>query len=177
MAYSINVYISDEDYFRFNKFSLIKSYNGKKQMLIYRFVLAAIILLFPIMLFFKGDFSYNMIIPYLFLLIISQILIKPIYLAILKAHLKMLRKNGKAGYNPTALIEFSDEEFTETTPDSKSELKYSSIERVSVYEKNIYIHINALMAYILPYSAFESEDQFSEFIEFIKTKCNNVDIY
>ena len=40
-----------------------------------------------------------------------------------------------------------------------------------------YIHVNNIMSYILPFSCFESKEQYNEFFEFIKTKCSNIDIY
>ena len=66
----------------------------------------------------------------------------------------------------------------ETTPDNKTEQKYSVIERISVVDnKVVYIHVNNIMSYILPFSCFESKEQYNEFFEFIKTKCSNIDIY
>ena len=82
------------------------------------------------------------------------------------------------GYSPVSDMEFYDESFIETTPENKTEQKYSAIERISVItDKVIYIHINTVMAYILPIYCFESKEQYAEFLEFIKTKCKNIDVY
>ena len=89
-----------------------------------------------------------------------------------------MKKNGKAGYSPESVLEFGDETFIETTPDNKTEQRYASIERISIVDnKMIYIHVNNIMAYILPLSCFETKEQYDEFFEFIKTKSANIDIY
>ena len=82
------------------------------------------------------------------------------------------------GYSPSSVIEFYEDSFVETTPDNKTEQRYASIERISIVDnKMIYIHVNNIMAYILPLSCFETKEQYDEFFEFIKTKCFNIDIY
>ena len=82
------------------------------------------------------------------------------------------------GYSPESFIEFFEEGFSETTPDNKTEHKYTAIERVSLVDnKMIYIHVNNIMAYMLPLSCFETKEQFDEFIEFLESKCSNFDIY
>lgn len=59
----------------------------------------------------------------------------------------------------------------------KTENKYSAVERVSVTDGYIYIHINGLMAYILPKPSFSSDGQYEEFLSFITSKCGNVEKY
>ena len=129
------------------------------------------------MLFIIKDGLSNVIFAYLLLLILFQALLIPFYTLFLKLHLKSLNKNVKPLYSATSHLDFCEDIFIETTPDNKTEQKYSCIERVSIYNNYIYIHINAILAYILPRSAFESDEQYAGFIEFIKTKCSNVDIY
>ena len=76
------------------------------------------------------------------------------------------------------MIEFFDDSFIETAPEQKSEVQYSAIERISIVSnKVIYIHVNNLLAYILPFSSFESDKQCEDFISFIKEKCATVEIY
>ena len=82
------------------------------------------------------------------------------------------------GYSPESLIVFSEETFSEITPENKIEQKYSVIEHISVVDnKTMYIHVNNIMAYILPLSCFESLEQYNSFMEFIKTKCNQINFY
>ena len=82
------------------------------------------------------------------------------------------------GYSPISEIEFNDESFIEITADNKTEQKYSAVERVSVLsDKVIYIHINNVMSYILPSSCFESKEQYNNFLDFMRSKCANIDVY
>ena len=82
------------------------------------------------------------------------------------------------GYSPASEIEFYDESFVEITPDNKTEQKYSAIERVSVITDNVvYIHVNNVMSYILPLSCFESREQYNNFLDFVRSKCTNIDVY
>ena len=82
------------------------------------------------------------------------------------------------GYSPVSEIEFYDESFVEITPDNKTEQKYSAIERVSVVtDKVVYIHVNNVMSYILPLTCFESKEQYDTFLDFVRSKCANIDVY
>lgn len=40
-----------------------------------------------------------------------------------------------------------------------------------------YIHINNIMAYIIPMASFANKEEYDAFIGFIKTKCGTADIY
>ena len=89
-----------------------------------------------------------------------------------------MKKTGKMAYSPKAVMEFYDDCFLEITPDQKTEHKYDAIERIIVVEnKVVYIHINNIMAYILPLNSFNSLEQFYFFMSFIKTKCDTIDSY
>ena len=85
---------------------------------------------------------------------------------------------GKGAYSPEARLEFFEEGFEEITPERKTESKYSAIERVSVVSgKTVYIHIKSVEAVILPLGSFASDEEYESFLEFIKSKCQVVDVY
>ncbi len=181
MYFRFNINISDKDYLEYNKFWMIKSPYGKKQIAQYRVILAIFFLVISFVYLIFRDFSTDAfigIIPYWILFAIVQLLFNSFFVWILKGQLKSLRKKGKMGYSPVAEMEFHEETFVETTPENKTEQKYTAIERVSVIaDKVIYIHVNNVMSYILPRSCFESKENYDAFLEFIKTKCANIDIY
>lgn len=82
------------------------------------------------------------------------------------------------GYSPESIMEFYEDRLVETTSDNKTELKYSAVERISIVDhKVIYIHVNIIMSYLMPISCFESKEQYDSFLEFMRTKCANIDIY
>ena len=181
MKFQFNVNTTDKDYFDYNKFWMLRSHYGKKQMMGFRIVIAVIFGVYIFISLYGGNFtvdSFISVIPMAILLIIFELLFSSLFVFFLKGHLKSLKKKGKMGYSPSSVIEFYEDSFVETTPDNKTEQRYASIERISIVDnKMIYIHVNNIMAYILPLSCFETKEQYDEFFEFIKTKCFNIDIY
>lgn len=181
MKFQFNVNTNDKDYFDYNKFWMLRSHYGRKQMMGFRIVIAVIFGVYIFISLYGGNFtvdSFISVIPMAIFLIIFELLFSSLFVFFLKGHLKSLKKKGKMGYSPSSVIEFYDDSFVETTRDNKTEQRYSSIERISIVDnKMIYIHVNNIMAYILPLSCFETKEQYDEFFEFIKTKCANIDIY
>lgn len=181
IQFRFQVNISDQDYFEFNKYWSLKSRHGRAQIVKIRLLLATITLLFVFLSLFTGSFtldSFLSTIPMLVVLLILELMIPFIIASSLKMHIKSLQKSGKALYSPTAIMEFYDDKFIENTPDKWTEQYYAGIERISIVNgKVIYIHINNILAYILPITAFASPEEYNSFLAFIKTKSNNIDFY
>lgn len=181
MRFKFYINLNDKDYFDYNTFWMIKSPYGNKQMLKFRVFIAILFASVSFLSLFEGGFSANAwidIIPYVILLVSFELLLHPFFVWVLKANIKSLKAKGKMGYPPVSELEFYDESFIEITPDNKSEQKYSAVERVSVItDKVIYIHVNNVMSYILPLSCFESREQYNAFLDFVRIKCSNIDVY
>lgn len=181
MKFQFNVSTNDQDYLEYNKFWLLRSHYGKKQMTTFRVTVAVIWCVYIVIVLYGRGLTLNSLISVIPITVISlafELLLSPLLVVFLKSHLKGLKKKGKMGYSPSSVIEFYEDSFIETTPDNKTEQKYSAIERISIVDnKMIYIHVNNIMAYILPLSCFESTEHYDTFIEFIKTKCANIDVY
>ncbi|MBE6550267.1 MAG: YcxB family protein [Ruminococcaceae bacterium] len=181
MNFKFNINLNDNDYLDYNTFLMFKSPYGRKQILKFRIFISVLFLPLCLIYLYGGEFSVRSfigVIPYLIVFALVQLLFKTFFVWILKENMKALKKKGKMGYSPVADMEFYEESFSETTPESKTEQKYSAIERVSVYaDKVVYIHVNNVMSYILPISCFGSKEQYEEFLGFIKTKCTKVDTY
>lgn len=181
MHFKFHINLNDKDYLDYNTFWTIKSPYGKKQMIEFRILTAILVALIAFLSLLRGGFSAESwigAIPYAILLVLFELLLKPFFTWILKSNIKSLKSKGKMGYSPVSKMEFYDESFVEMTPENKSEQKYSAVERVSVItDKVIYIHVNNVTSYILPLSCFESKEQYNNFIDFMKTKCTNIDLY
>lgn len=181
MKFQFNVNVNDQDYLDYNTFWMIRSPYGKKQIKTFRIIITVLFAIFISISLFSGGFSLESIfgvIPMVIVLSLTQIFLTRFFSWSLKGHIKTLKKSGKMGYSPESVIEFYEESFVETTPENKTEHKYSAIERISVVDnKMIYIHVNNVMSYMLPLSSFESKKQYDSFFDFIKTKCANIDIY
>ncbi len=181
MNYKFDITLTDSDYLDFNMFQATRSHYGKKQIKSVRMFLTIITAVYLLVVLVGGGFSKESIlhsIPTTVVLIAMQLFVNKFYLWILKSSIKNLKKTGKMGYSPKAVMEFYDDTFVEITPDEKTERKYSAIERISVVEnKVVYIHTNNVMAYILPMNCFDSLEQYYFFMSFIKTKCPTIDSY
>lgn len=181
MNFRFNVNVDERDYLDFNIFWMLRSHYGKKQIKTIRIILAIPFLMIILLSLINGKFSTDSLlgaIPVVIVALLFQALSTKFLLWSVKVTVKNLKKIGKMGYSPEAVFEFSEEVFIETTPENKTEQKYSAIERISIVDgKMIYIHINNVMAYMLPLSCFESKEQYDNFMEFIKEKCDTIDIY
>ncbi len=181
MKFQYNVNVNDQDYLDYHIFWMLRSPYGKKQMVSFRIVITVIFAVFILISLFGGKFTVDAfigILPLLILLLLFHMLLAKFVVWSIKGQLRTLKKSGKMGYSPDAVIEFGEDRFVEMTPDNKTEHTYSAIERVSIVDdKVIYIHINNVMSYILPFSCFESKGQYDDFFRFLKTKCANIDVY
>ncbi len=180
MLFELKVNLTDEDYFEFNKFWTVRSHYGRSQMVTLRIFCAVVVLICSTLQLFSGDdltHKISAIIAAVIGLILIQALFNKIFLMFLKWHIKGLKKKGKMGYSPESTMQFGESMMTEITPVARTEQAYSALERISIVGDVIYLHVNNVGAYILPASAFESTESRSAFIEFIKTKCQNVDLY
>lgn len=181
MNFKININLNDTDYINYNTFVLIKSPYGKKKILKMRISAMIIFLSISFFFLFIGAFSTNALLsalPSVIFLILYELFLNPILALSIKNNIKSDKSSGKTAYSPVSEIEFYNDKFIESTHYNKTEEKYSVIERVSVITENvIYIHVNSVMSYILPYNCFESKEQYNNFLDFIKTKCENIDTY
>lgn len=179
--YRFQVHLTDQDYYDFNAFFMIRSPYGKKQVKMMRITLIAIIALFVLIALVVGGFSVSAfagIIPLLLILLLAQIFLTKYLKISVKGQLANLKKSGKPGYSPEAVLEFFEDRIVETTPNSRTEQGYFAIERVSIVDhKVIYFHENTVRAYLLPLSAFDSQEQYNRFLGFIQTKCAHVTEY
>ncbi|MBQ8145652.1 MAG: YcxB family protein [Clostridia bacterium] len=181
MQFKFNVNLTDNDYLEYNRFWNFRSHYGRGQIISMRIMVAVILGIFMLVSLAINGFSADAligIIPLLIVLVLMELFLKKFIIFSLKANIKSLRKKGKVGYSPNSTIEFYDETFTEATPETKTEQKYSSIERLSVVKgRALYFHVNSLMAYILPIDAFENKLQYDSFMEFITGKINTIDYF
>lgn len=181
MHYKFDITLTDNDYLDYNLFHQIRSPYGKKTINKFRILLTVIPLVFIVSILIGDNFSKDAFIdciPNAIVFVVFQLFLNKLMAAVLKGHIRFLKKTGKMGYSPKAVMEFYDDTFVEITPDEKTERKYTAIERVSVVENRVvYLHVNNVMAYILPMHVFESREQYYFFMSFIKTKCPVIDSY
>lgn len=181
MKFRFSISVTDQDYLDFNKFVMFHTPYGKKQMRMLRIMYAVIGLLGMIVSLMLQGISFFSVFTVLFwigILVALQLILKPLQNWALKSNIKRLKKSGKMPYSPQATVEFYDDYVIDDDGCAKAQRTYASFERVSVVPgKAVYLHINSLMGYMIPYATFESEEQYGEFLEFIKEKIATVNCY
>lgn len=179
--FKFNVELSEQDYFEFNKFHMLKSPYGKKQLRSLRIIVALLCLLLPLSQLIEYGFAlegYVSIVLGAIILVGFQVFIPKFMIFSLKRNIKALKKAGKMAYSPSSLLEFLEDRFVETTESERTEKSYQTIERVSALaDKTLYIHLTNISAVILPASIFESEEQYTAFLNFLGTKCSLIEEY
>ena len=181
MKFKFDIKLTDKDYFDYNKFWMLKTPYGKKQLSLTRKILYLIFAIGILILLFMGEITaqtYITIVGSIVLCLLMQALMTKFLICFLKVQIKTMKKSGKMPFSAESHMVFYDDTFTEYTTENKNEHKYSAIDRVSVVGgKAIYIHLNNILAYVLPFDSFESVEEYNRFFDFIKTKVNIVDIY
>lgn len=181
MLFTFKVYLTDQDYYEFNKFTNTNSRWGKKLFLFMRIFFAVCILSVPVSTFVSDGITKDTVIsviPSFILLFLLELLLIPFVNLMLKLNISLLKKSGKMPYSQSAVIEFFEDSFTETTDTNKTEHIYSAIEKICVIgEKYVFIYISSVSGYIIPFHAFDSFKQRGEFLEFIKGKCPEIKYY
>lgn len=80
----------------------------------------------------------------------------------------MLEKDGKLPYSKHYTVEFSDDEYVETTENSVSHTKYSNVNKVIYADDAMYLFVDAQQATVILYSCLGEDKQ--KIIDFIKQK-------
>ncbi len=180
MKFTFNIEMSNQDYYEYNKFMFLKSAYSKNAILLYKVLITVVFAAIILFELFDGKFTaYAFIsaIPAAVLMVV-WLQFDKIYCAALKSTVKHMAKKGKLLYSEHSYMEFFEDYFTEVSDTEKSEKKYTAIERISIIEnKAVFIHINRAMSHMVYKKCAETDLQYAEFVEFIKTKCENVDIY
>lgn len=181
MHFKLNVNLTDEIYYDFNKFFMFHSKNSARITTLTRVTVFLMYFVFGWLFCMAEGFSVNtcFFIGYLIItMILLQIFLKKLLWLSLKLRLNAAKKKGKLKYSPVSVLEFYDDFFCETTDDQKSEMKYSVIECVRVIRGNmVLLQKYEGLAFIVPISCFRTKEQYDEFLSFIKAKCSKVDYF
>lgn len=176
-AFRFEVKVTEQDYYEFNRFVSFRTVSGKRPILRLRLLIAVTCIL-SLFASYTNNASANTVtdltllvsvaIP---LMILPQVLLKPLLLWSLKLRLKRLRKHDRILYTPEAVIKFDGLHFHEITPTTKSELDYSIIERICVVRNRIlYLFKKNTAAYLIPWHAFSSQAELDALLTFLENR-------
>ena len=177
MRYRINVNLTEDDYFEFNKFVQFYASAGKKNFTVARITIS----LLPVLVVFLGGISSGFnteLLAEIILMIPLSVLVffifKPLMWFVTKLQIKSMMKKGPL-YSSASCIEFYDEHLIEYSSQKQTQAAYSTVQSVFIVNSQIaYIFENAVSAIIVPASAFPSASEWNGFVEFLSEKVGNV---
>ncbi|MDR0288146.1 MAG: YcxB family protein [Clostridiales bacterium] len=176
--YQFKYILNDEDYWEFNKFHLLNAPSNKKNIIMIRlFILIffALAVLVSLKDFDEVSDLLTLIIVYAVIYGILFFAVKPFFLRMAKRQIKNIKKDGKLPYGKDILINFNEDCFIETTSYHETKTKYSVVEKVVTGNTALYIYTSSIQAVIIPFSAFESDEQKNMFVSFINNKAEGID--
>lgn len=171
----ITFHVTEQDYIDFNKYQLLHSAAGKKNLLIIRFLpLLFSVFLFLIMLM-AGTGTGLLVTEAVVLGIISVLSFFFSERFVLKGMdktIEKLKKDGKLPYSTDGRLIFTEEYIQEITAASETKVFYTSIEKVCVSEHIIYLFFSSAQAFLIPDSCFTGNGQKEQLLQFLQTKVN-----
>lgn len=181
MLFQLNINLSEDDYLDFNKFHSFESMHGKKLINKTRiiFVLAMIILA-ALFLLVMGLTTFSITYAALLLLftLLYMVFFKKILTRNVKTQIKRLKKVGKLPFDPVSTLEFHEDKMVEITALQRTEQSYSIFERICVVkDRYILLYKSSVGAYILPVVQVKAQLNQEEFVDFLSSKCTNVEYY
>lgn len=175
MEYRFDITLTEEDYIAYNQFHAFESPQGKKQMKRSRLLLVGItaVLIVSLGLHMGRNTVFAFYTAAMVLYLVVYLLFyKKIVMFFLKRHIKRTKKQGKLPYEPVVTMEFYADHFVEIAPSSRTEQRYSSIERIYVVpDQFVLLYLNTITAGILPISQLRQQVELEDFLAFLSEKC------
>ncbi len=181
MYFKFNYTMNDQDYIDFNVFLQTNTEEGKlrtKQIMKIN-VFTCLMFCWAFYLITKSwQFVTILFVVYMILFIVKFACKEQNAVRSTKRVLKFYEKTGKKLYAQNAVMEFTDESFIETTNGIKTEVLYSVVKKMNVLNgRYILFDINRNEYFILPFRSFSSNEECTYFIDFLRTKIQNVEFY
>lgn len=182
MHFSFKIKLTDEDYLLFNEFALKNSDMNKRADIITKALVSIIFILSALNIIITNGTGTVSVVAVIFLIIMWLIFMlcsKRANAVFTKFFTRMLIKGkAKKPYTPDSVLEFYDEFFKEIAPDNKSEINYTAIDRIAVIKNRyVFLFLDQLRGYIIPFDCFENEAEENEFITFISSACNKTEFF
>ena len=181
MLFQFQVDITEQMYIDFNAFVMTHTDYGKAQIRKFRIaftILSAMAMLYTV---FSGGPSVAGLlgcIPLLAVWALFMWLFPRMLVAATKASVRDMSKKGKLCFDPHAELVFYDDHFEEIVPDKRTSQAYTTLERICVDSgKAVYLHMDAMRAYIVPMASFASEEQYQQFLGFLDGKVGKVKVF
>lgn len=173
--YTLQYELTDEDYLKFNITHRFSTPALRQRTQIYRFGFAAMYAaLAVIWLFFFPSRTLNVIFGIAFAGIACFYLFGMTWRIkrSMRRSMDRLKSMGKLPYDTTITITFDEDGIHSVSENKEETTKYSAIERILLGEDAMYIYDSAATANLVPYRAFQTEQERQEFLDFLEAKTN-----
>ena len=171
----LNYEITKQDYLDYNLYYMQYSSTMKKTLLVQRFILPLIFLVFPFILATissKIPFWYWMTIFNVTTIVWIVFYPRHLKSQVKKRISKMVDEGKNVGFLGNSKLILTEEGITLITEARESKTSWKAVESICETEKHIFIFISAVEAYIVPNRIFESENMKKEFLELLNSKKN-----
>lgn len=162
-AMKFNIKLTENDYINLNKAHMQNSKMFKTMQTIIKAVMLAI-LAFLICTFFYFNDTGSLILPIVesaifgFIVLFYAIFMLPrINARSVKRTIKLMKKDGKLPFDEESEIEFTNDKIIDKTENSERQINYSSIEKLIITDKYIFIYIDSARVTIIPLDQLNNE--------------------
>ena len=174
MLYKFDTHMNDDDFFEINKYVMLNSNDGKRNLRTIKIIFPLILLSIWTLLIIRGENPLFLVLTFIGFAIVTVIFlltIKHTMVGNLKKRIKVMKKRGKLPYSSESVLEFYDDHFVETTTENHSEIKYTAIKSAVLNpDIAVYLFNNDITAYVIPIRYFGSTAALNEFLQFINSK-------
>lgn len=182
MRFSFDIKLTDKDYLLFNEFHSKNSEMSKKTIRLARILYIITFALCGIMLLINEGLNPGTVVGAIFFLLAGLMLClyaKKLNVSSNKAAARMLIKGkSKKPYTAESVIEFYDDFFKEIAPDNRTESNYTAIDKICVVMNSyVFIFIDSVRGYIVPFSSFRNADEEKDFLAFLGTLTKNIEFF
>ena len=168
MKYQFEYKLTEHEFIEYNEFLFFNSSENKKSIYIYRWGLFWTFMVLSAITAFAGRFAYS------FTLAVVSVVIffvfNPFYKSRIKNEVQKLKKKDKSPFPENISIQFDEDLIFYAAYEMETKIKYTAIEKSTIDNNRIYLCKGEMDAIFIPFSAFESESQRQEFLEFINGK-------
>jgi len=163
MHFSLNYSISESDYLDFINFHHENSDNFRRRVLISRMVVPAIFVFWIILQYGQGQSPAGLLI-----MVAAFVAFSILWIFFLSKQL--IWRQLCAGVIGNIRLELDDTHICQSSDNTNAKITYFEIEKIAQTSNAIYIYASAIRAFIIPFTAFESEEGRNEFLKFLHTK-------
>ncbi len=166
-TFRINSSISEEDYFEFNRHHLLETPVGKKAIMFLRLVIIVAFLAVFIYTVFSGADITMLIVEAVLSTVVGLVLWFNAYriiLGVFRLEMKLQKDVLKDMMGDSEIsFDFNGGIISDISPKEEVRVRFENVTAVYETDKAFYVYYNNVKAFVIPYRAFSSAEEFRAF--------------